>query len=122
MPSSGKNSLSGLLSVTRERRAAGCSAASPANTGARRRPSRVRSAKRTRALSRGSTQLTSRTGVFGIFGSGRSGGVSTRSAGSRASRSVMVRSSRPLPTLPTQAMPSSPRSPSTSAPSSARGP
>ena len=56
MPSSGKNTLSGLRSVTRERRRGARSSASPLNTGARSRPSRVRSVNCTHARSRGSTQ------------------------------------------------------------------
>ena len=103
MPSSGKNTLSGFESVTRERRRGARSSAIPRNTGARSRPSRVRSVNCTFTASRGSIHVTSRAGVLGIFGTGSSGGLATRSGSIRRSSSPMLRSSRPLPTLPTQA-------------------
>ena len=104
MPSSGKNTLSGFESVDpRARRRGARSSAIPRNTGARSRPSRVRSVNCTFTASRGSIQVTSRAGVLGIFGTGSSGGLATRSGSIRRSSSPMLRSSSPLPTLPTQA-------------------
>ena len=132
IPSSGQNGLSRFESRRVRRpfltssgiggRSTGTSSRSPRNTGARRRPSRVHSAKVTSAANRGSTHVTSAARTRGMRGVRTSGAVG-RTRGRRVSSSrSMSPSARPEPTFPAQCRPSGSRRARTRAPSFPRFP